>query len=86
MANLIDIQAVMARLDVRRKTVVRLVMTGKLTAMKVGRQWRFKPSDVDAFLDKSKIVPRVQQQQVVSPRRSRSHRSADLSAGAQRYM
>jgi excisionase family DNA binding protein len=85
MATLITIPDVMARLNVRRKTVLRLVTTGKLKAFKVGRQWRFDPRHVDQFLQASTFTPRRMPEQVVTPRRSRSHRSADLSAGAQRY-
>ena len=41
---------VLAYLNVNLKTVYRLLKAGKLPAVRVGRQWRFKKRDLDAFL------------------------------------
>jgi excisionase family DNA binding protein len=41
---------VAARLKVTRQTVQRLINDGKLVASRVGREWRVKRSELDAFL------------------------------------
>ena len=41
---------VLAYLHVNLRTVYRLVQAGKLPAVRVGRQWRFRKSDIEAFL------------------------------------
>lgn len=42
---------VLAYLQVNLRTVYRLIEAGKLPAVRVGRQWRFRRRDVDAWLD-----------------------------------
>lgn len=54
MTLLVSIDAVMTRLGICRKTAMRVVATGKLPALKVGRQWRFKPEDIDAFVERQR--------------------------------
>jgi len=41
---------VAARLKVTRQTVQRLINAEKLVASRVGREWRVKRSELDAFL------------------------------------
>ena len=41
---------VATRLKVTRQTVQRLISAGKLVASRVGREWRVKRSELDAFL------------------------------------
>ena len=41
---------VMAYLHVNLRTVYRLIRAGQLPAVRVGRQWRFRKSDIDAWL------------------------------------
>lgn len=43
---------VLEYLHLNLKTVYRLIKAGKLPAMRVGRQWRFKKRDLDAWLDR----------------------------------
>ena len=38
-------------LQVNLRTVYRLIKAGKLPAVRVGRQWRFRKSDLDAWLE-----------------------------------
>jgi len=38
-------------LQVNLRTVYRLIKAGKLPAVRVGRQWRFRKGDIDAWLD-----------------------------------
>jgi excisionase family DNA binding protein len=42
---------VLAYLRVNARTVYRLIREGHLPAVCVGRQWRFRQSDLDAWLD-----------------------------------
>lgn len=57
--DLIGLAPVMRRLAIRRKAVMRLISAGKLVAHKVGRQWRFDPRDVDAYVEAAKVRPAV---------------------------
>ncbi len=42
---------VLAYLQVNLRTVYRLIDAGQLPAVRVGRQWRFRRKDIDAWLD-----------------------------------
>jgi excisionase family DNA binding protein len=42
---------VLEYLQVNLRTVYRLIKAGKIPAVRVGRQWRFRKSDVDAWLE-----------------------------------
>jgi excisionase family DNA binding protein len=42
---------VLKYLQVNLRTVYRLIKAGKIPAVRVGRQWRFRRRDVDAWLD-----------------------------------
>lgn len=44
---------VLAYLKVNLRTVYRLVEAGKLPAVRVGRQWRFRRRDIDTWLDQT---------------------------------
>jgi excisionase family DNA binding protein len=46
-------------LGVCARTVRRLVHRGELTAYRIGRDYRFTPSDVEIFLERSKINSRI---------------------------
>lgn len=49
---------VLAYLQVNLRTVYRLIDAGKLPAVRVGRQWRFRRKDIDAWLDREhRAVP-----------------------------
>jgi len=41
-------------LQVNLRTVYRLIKAGKIPAVRVGRQWRFRKRDIDAWLDTSR--------------------------------
>jgi excisionase family DNA binding protein len=49
--KLIDAQPVKDALGVSEKRVYELVRTGLLPAVKLGRQLRFRPSQVQAFIE-----------------------------------
>jgi excisionase family DNA binding protein len=44
-------EEVLKYLQVNLRTVYRLIKAGKIPALRVGRQWRFRKSDIDAWLD-----------------------------------
>lgn len=44
-------EEVLDYLQINLRTVYRLLKAGKIPAVRVGRQWRFKKADVDAWLD-----------------------------------
>ena len=46
---------VLAYLQVNLRTVYRLIDAGKLPAVRVGRQWRFRRRDIDAWLDQQRV-------------------------------
>lgn len=50
-------EEVLEYLQVNVRTVYRLIKAGKIPAVRVGRQWRFRKRDIDAWLDSQR--PRV---------------------------
>ena len=44
-------EEVLDYLQVNLRTVYRLIKAGKIPAVRVGRQWRFRKSDIDAWLE-----------------------------------
>lgn len=56
MEQALKIKEVALLLQVDDKTVYRLTRKGKLPGFKVAGAWRFKRSDVDAWVERQKIV------------------------------
>lgn len=54
-------------LQVNLRTVYRLLKAGKLPGVRVGRQWRFRKSDVDAWLESQRSSSPVPGSPVVLP-------------------
>jgi excisionase family DNA binding protein len=50
-------EEVLEYLQVNLRTVYRLIKAGKIPAVRVGRQWRFRKTDIDAWLESQR--PRV---------------------------
>jgi excisionase family DNA binding protein len=50
-------EEVLEYLQVNLRTVYRLIKAGKIPAVRVGRQWRFRKSDIDAWLDSQHSHP-----------------------------
>lgn len=46
---------VLAYLRVTPRTIYRLIRSGELPAVRVGRQWRFRRSDIDRWIDGQRI-------------------------------
>ena len=44
-------EEVLEYLQVNLRTVYRLIKAGRIPAVRVGRQWRFRKADLDAWLD-----------------------------------
>ncbi|MBI4475969.1 MAG: response regulator [Acidobacteria bacterium] len=51
---------VLEYLQVNLRTVYRLIKAGKIPAVRVGRQWRFRKRDIDAWLERHR-APRLPQ-------------------------
>lgn len=51
-------EEVLHYLDVNLRTVYRWVKAGQLPAIRVGRQWRFRRSDLDAWLEGRRTGPK----------------------------
>jgi len=47
-------EEVLSYLQVNLRTVYRLIKAGKIPAVRVGRQWRFRKSDIDAWLERER--------------------------------
>jgi excisionase family DNA binding protein len=57
-------EEVLEYLQVNLRTVYRLIKAGKIPAVRVGRQWRFRKRDIDAWLDSQRprgAAPRAPQ-------------------------
>lgn len=48
-------EEVLEYLQVNLRTVYRLIKAGKIPAVRVGRQWRFRKRDIDAWLDTQRL-------------------------------
>jgi two-component system, cell cycle response regulator CpdR len=69
-------EEVLDYLQVNLRTVYRLIKAGKIPAVRVGRQWRFKRADLDAWLDgqrsrKTRHVAAVPSPAPICPERPR---------------
>ncbi len=57
---LMDTEEVARYLKVHAKTVINLVERGELRASKIGRHWRYRKSDVDAYFESRLNKPRTE--------------------------
>ena len=70
-------EEVLEYLQVNLRTVYRLIKAGKIPAVRVGRQWRFRKRDIDAWLDSQRPAARAL---AAAPARS------TVNAGRQRVL
>jgi excisionase family DNA binding protein len=56
LAACLTTEEVLAYLNVTPRTIYRLIRMGELPAIRIGRQWRFRQSDLDAFVDRQRVV------------------------------
>ena len=61
-------EEVLEYLQVNLRTVYRLIKAGKIPAVRVGRQWRFRKRDIDAWLDTQRPGGERMPQSAVSDR------------------
>ena len=54
-------------LHVNLRTVYRLIKAGRIPAVRVGRQWRFRKADLDTWLDTHRRGTRVAQAMPARP-------------------
>jgi excisionase family DNA binding protein len=47
---------VLGYLKVTPRTIYRLIRCGELPAVRIGRQWRFRRSDLDEWLDRQRAL------------------------------
>jgi excisionase family DNA binding protein len=62
-------EEVLDYLQVNLRTVYRLIKAGKIPAVRVGRQWRFRKGDIDAWLEsqRPRQAPRLPVTRTVTP-------------------
>ena len=65
-------EEVLEYLQVNLRTVYRLIKAGRIPAVRVGRQWRFRKRDIDAWLESQR------------PRGARAHDGAERHPSARR--
>jgi excisionase family DNA binding protein len=61
-------EEVLDYLQVNLRTVYRLIKAGKIPAVRVGRQWRFRKRDIDAWLESQR--PRTSRPATAAPARA----------------
>jgi excisionase family DNA binding protein len=47
-------EEVLAYLKITPRTIYRLIRNGELPAVRIGRQWRFRRNDLDAWLERQR--------------------------------
>jgi excisionase family DNA binding protein len=62
MENLLSINTAAAQLDCHPETLRRIIRRGELTAVKVGRDWRVRETDLDNFLTARTVPAKVEAQ------------------------
>jgi excisionase family DNA binding protein len=66
-------EEVLEYLQVNLRTVYRLIKAGKIPAVRVGRQWRFRKGDIDAWLDSQRPRGGAGRMAAVAPAASAPH-------------
>ena len=49
-------EEVLGYLNTTPRTIYRLIKTGELPAIRIGRQWRFRRADLDAWIDRQRTA------------------------------
>lgn len=66
--TLMDIRQVAAYLQINDATAYNWAQTGKLPGIKIGRIWRFRREDIEAWLDENMQGPKPEARSVPSDR------------------
>lgn len=61
-STLMDIRQVTAYLQINEATAYSWAQKSKLPGIKIGRIWRFRPEDIEAWLDENMQGPRSTKQ------------------------
>ena len=64
-------EEVLDYLQVNLRTIYRLIKAGKIPAVRVGRQWRFRKRDIDTWLDTQRPHPEIAAAPVLAPSNAR---------------
>ena len=51
---LLTTDEVLARLRITPRRMYRLIRCGELPAVRIGRQWRFRPGDVESWMERQR--------------------------------
>jgi putative molybdopterin biosynthesis protein len=54
--ELLDVKQVQDKLKISESTVFRLIKSGDLKGFKVGRGWRFEPSDIEEYIKNQRKI------------------------------
>ena len=54
--KMLSVKEVTETLNISRNTVIRWIAEGRIKALKFGRQWRFRPSDISQWLEHGEAV------------------------------
>ena len=54
MSAFLTTEEVLSCLKVNPRTIYRLIKTGELPAIRLGRQWRFRRADLDEWIDRQR--------------------------------
>ena len=65
--TLLTMKEVLGYLRVGSRTVHRLIKAGEIPALRVGRLWRFRKSDIDAWLESHQPVTAAAEPRVQAP-------------------
>jgi excisionase family DNA binding protein len=55
-AAFLTTEEVLGCLKVNPRTIYRLIKTGELPAVRIGRQWRFRRTDLDEWIDRQRTA------------------------------
>jgi len=53
-SSFLTVEEVLGSLKVTSRTVYRLIRTGELSAVRIGRQWRIRRADLDTMLNRQR--------------------------------
>src|SRR5512132_1489091 len=67
-------EEVLEYLQVNLRTVYRLIKAGRIPAVRVGRQWRFRKGDLDAWLETQRRGTRVAEAPTARAPHAHAHR------------
>jgi len=55
-SHLLTIDEVLGYLNVTSRTIYRLIRIGELPAVRIGRQWRVRRTDLDQWLNRQRTI------------------------------